>query len=44
LFDSIFDVPRLTLLFFLLIFTACLRPMEIPVTKPLRTSFKRPEA
>jgi len=44
LFDSIFDVPRLTLLFFLLIFTACLQSVATLADKPLRTSFKRPEA
>lgn len=44
LFDSIFDVPRLTLLFFLLIFTACLRPVATFADKPLRTSFKSRES
>jgi hypothetical protein len=43
LFDSIFDVPRLTLLFFLIVFTASLRPVATFADKPLRTSFKRPE-
>lgn len=46
LFDSIFDVPRLTLLFFLLMFAATLRPV-VRVQLPLnatRTSFKSPEA
>ncbi|MES2263017.1 MAG: hypothetical protein V4724_31215 [Pseudomonadota bacterium] len=43
MFDSLFDVPRLTLLFYMLLAVALLQPVRAPVARPARRRRRRIE-